>query len=63
MRDLSVVVDVNSKIISVDLASGKDMSSVLLGAMFEFTTVSRTETFTFEWDSRPAVKSESALEF
>jgi hypothetical protein len=58
---LVVFIDVNSTIISVDSASGKDMSSVLLGTMFEFITVSPTETFTFEWDARPAVKFEKTM--
>lgn len=58
---LVVFVDVNSTIISVDSASGKDMSSVLLGTMFEFITVSPPENFSFEWDSRPAVKIEKTM--
>lgn len=49
--------DINSTIISVDSVSSKDMSQVVLGTMFEFTTMKPKEEFKYQWDeSRPAVK-------
>jgi hypothetical protein len=63
-KDEKVIVfmDCNATIISMDSISGKDMSEVLLGTMFQMLKVEPKEPLELEWDQRPKIKLEKTMD-
>jgi hypothetical protein len=54
-------IDVNSTILSIDSISSKDMSTLVLGTMFEFITMTPWYEFEYEFDTQRAVHIEKPM--